>query len=220
MEQRNPGHGPHVLGGRPGVHEHVGRLRPGRQSVTRSTRSTPRSMPALHCSTPAISTAWASNEMLLAEALRDRPRDSYRLSVKFGGLRDPGNGWNGNDTRPAALKNFLAYSLQRLGTDYIDIYRPARLDPSVPIEETVGALADCVKAGLDPLYRPFRSRRSDAPQSERRPSDLRPADRICVGQPQYRARGSAGGARTGHRRYRLWHIVARLAERSLASRRG
>ena len=87
------------------------------------------------------------NEMLIAEALRDRPRDSYRLSVKFGGLRDPGNGWNGNDTRPAALKNFLAYSLQRLGTDYIDIYRPARLDSKVPIEKTVGAIAEMVKAG-------------------------------------------------------------------------
>ncbi|MBO9670163.1 MAG: aldo/keto reductase [Sphingobium sp.] len=87
------------------------------------------------------------NEMLIAEAVRDRPRDSYRLSVKFGALRDPGNGWGGNDTRPEAIKNFLAYSLQRLGTDYIDIYRPARLDPTVPIEETMGALADCVKAG-------------------------------------------------------------------------
>jgi aryl-alcohol dehydrogenase-like predicted oxidoreductase len=87
------------------------------------------------------------NELLIAEAVKGRSRDSYQLSVKFGALRDPGNGWGGNDTRPAALKNFLAYSLQRLGTDHIDIYRPARLDPDVPIEDTVGALADCVKAG-------------------------------------------------------------------------
>jgi aryl-alcohol dehydrogenase-like predicted oxidoreductase len=87
------------------------------------------------------------NELLIAEAVKDRPRDSYQLSVKFGAMRDPGNGWSGNDMRPAALKNFLAYSLQRLGTDHIDIYRPARLDPDVPIEDTVGALADCVKAG-------------------------------------------------------------------------
>jgi aryl-alcohol dehydrogenase-like predicted oxidoreductase len=87
------------------------------------------------------------NEMLIAEALRDRPRDSYRLSVKFGALRDPGNGWGGNDARPASIRNFLAYSLQRLGVDHVDIYRPARLDPDVPIEDTVGALADCVKAG-------------------------------------------------------------------------
>ena len=75
------------------------------------------------------------------------PRDSYQLSVKFGALRDHGGGWHGNDTRPAAVKNFLAYTLQRLGVDYIDIYRPARLDPAVPIEETVGAIAECIEAG-------------------------------------------------------------------------
>ena len=69
------------------------------------------------------------------------------LSVKFGVLRDPAGGWGGTDNSPAALKNFLAQSLQRLGTDYIDIYRPARLDPNVPIEDTVGAMAEMVKAG-------------------------------------------------------------------------
>jgi aryl-alcohol dehydrogenase-like predicted oxidoreductase len=69
------------------------------------------------------------------------------LSVKFGAMRDPSGAWVGVDNRPAALKNFLAYSLRRLGTDYIDIYRPARLDPTVPIEETVGAMAELVKAG-------------------------------------------------------------------------
>jgi aryl-alcohol dehydrogenase-like predicted oxidoreductase len=75
------------------------------------------------------------------------PRQSYLVSVKFGALRDPGSAWVGYDARPAAVKNFLAYSLQRLGVDYIDIYRPARLDPQVPIEDTVGAIADMVKAG-------------------------------------------------------------------------
>jgi aryl-alcohol dehydrogenase-like predicted oxidoreductase len=70
------------------------------------------------------------------------------LSVKFGALRDPKGGWLGHDMRPAAVKNFLAYSLRRLGVDYIDIYRPARLDPHVPIEDTVGAIADLVKAGF------------------------------------------------------------------------
>ena len=69
------------------------------------------------------------------------------LSVKFGGLRDAGGGFLGFDGRPAAVKNFLAYSLQRLGTDHVDIYRPARLDPDVPIEETVGAVAECIAAG-------------------------------------------------------------------------
>lgn len=87
------------------------------------------------------------NEMLIAEALKGIPRDRYQLSVKFGALRDHGNGWNGNDTRPVAVKNFLAYTLQRLGVDYIDIYRPARLDPNVPIEDTVGAIAECIEAG-------------------------------------------------------------------------
>jgi aryl-alcohol dehydrogenase-like predicted oxidoreductase len=87
------------------------------------------------------------NEMLIGEALRGVPRQQVIVSVKFGALRDPAGGWLGNDGRPAAVKSFLAYSLQRLEVNYIDIYRPARLDPSVPIEETVGAIADMVKAG-------------------------------------------------------------------------
>lgn len=87
------------------------------------------------------------NEMLIAEAVKGRPRDSYQVSVKFGALRDPAGGWSGNDTRPAAMRNFLAYTLQRLGLDYIDVYRPARLDPNVPIEETIGGIAEMVEAG-------------------------------------------------------------------------
>ena len=87
------------------------------------------------------------NEMLLGEALRGIPRDAYQLSVKFGAMRDHGGAWLGFDGRPPAVKNFLAYSLQRLGVAHVDIYRPARLDPSVPIEDTVGAIADCVAAG-------------------------------------------------------------------------
>ncbi|GAB2541913.1 aldo/keto reductase [Nocardia heshunensis] len=87
------------------------------------------------------------NELLLRQALAERKREDYLLSVKYGALRGPDNSFGGVDTRPAATKNFLAYSLQRLGVDYIDIYRPARLDPNVPIEETIGGLADMVKAG-------------------------------------------------------------------------
>lgn len=87
------------------------------------------------------------NEMLIAEALQGVPRDKYIVSVKFGALRDSFGGFNGFDGRPAAVKNFLAYSLQRLKVDYIDIYRPARLDPVVPIEDTIGTIADMVKAG-------------------------------------------------------------------------
>jgi aryl-alcohol dehydrogenase-like predicted oxidoreductase len=87
------------------------------------------------------------NEMLIREALASRNRDNVQISVKFGALRDVEKKWHGYDSRPAAVKNFLAYSLQRLGVDHIDIYRPARLDPNVPIEETIGAMADMIKAG-------------------------------------------------------------------------
>ncbi|WP_409191353.1 aldo/keto reductase [Bradyrhizobium sp. RDM4] len=87
------------------------------------------------------------NELLIREALKDRPRDKVQLSVKFGALRGPAGEFVGLDSRPAATRNFLAYSLQRLGTDYIDVYRPARLDPSIPIEETIGGIAEMVKAG-------------------------------------------------------------------------
>jgi aryl-alcohol dehydrogenase-like predicted oxidoreductase len=86
------------------------------------------------------------NELLIGRSLRGR-RDRALLSVKFGGLRTPGGGWGGFDARPAALKNFLTYSLTRLGVDHIDIYRPARLDPAVPIEDTVGAIAEMIQAG-------------------------------------------------------------------------
>jgi aryl-alcohol dehydrogenase-like predicted oxidoreductase len=87
------------------------------------------------------------NELLIREALRTRDRDQVMISVKFGALRDPAGGFGGNDGRPASVKNFLAYTLTRLGTDHVDVYRPARVDPSVPIEETVGAIAELVEAG-------------------------------------------------------------------------
>lgn len=86
------------------------------------------------------------NEMLIGRALRGR-REKVELSVKFGALRGPDGAWIGVDGRPVAVKNFAAYSLKRLGVEVIDIYRPARLDPAVPIEETVGAVADLIKAG-------------------------------------------------------------------------
>jgi aryl-alcohol dehydrogenase-like predicted oxidoreductase len=86
------------------------------------------------------------NELLIGRALQDR-RDKALLSVKFGALRGPDRSWLGMDARPAAIRNFLSYTLVRLGVDHVDIYRPGRLDPTVPIEETVGAMADLVKAG-------------------------------------------------------------------------
>jgi aryl-alcohol dehydrogenase-like predicted oxidoreductase len=87
-----------------------------------------------------------ANELLIGRAIKGR-RDRILLSVKFGAMRGPDGSWLGQDCRPAAVKTSLAYTLRRLGTDHVDIYRPARLDPTVPIEDTIGAIADLVKAG-------------------------------------------------------------------------
>ncbi|MFJ1702868.1 aldo/keto reductase [Kitasatospora sp. NPDC088346] len=87
------------------------------------------------------------NELLLHEALRGRDRAAVEISVKYGAQRGPDGTWLGYDASPAATKSALAYTLRRLRTDYVDVYRPARLDPGVPVEETVGAIADLVKAG-------------------------------------------------------------------------
>jgi aryl-alcohol dehydrogenase-like predicted oxidoreductase len=87
------------------------------------------------------------NELLIGRALEQRDRDQVLVSVKFGALRGPDSSWLGFDARPAAVKTWLAYSLGRLRTDHIDIYRPARLDPNVPIEETVGVIAELIEAG-------------------------------------------------------------------------
>ncbi|MGA6208949.1 aldo/keto reductase [Nocardia testacea] len=91
--------------------------------------------------------AMGHNELLVGRAIADRPREETILSVKFGAMIGPDGSWQGFDSRPAALRNFLSYSLRRLGVDHVDIYRPARLDPAVPIEDTVGAIAELVDAG-------------------------------------------------------------------------
>ncbi|BCB73867.1 aldo/keto reductase [Phytohabitans flavus] len=90
-----------------------------------------------------------TNEMLIARALRDRKREDVVISVKFGGMRSPGGGFQpvGADVSAAAVQDRLAYTLRRLGTDYVDIYRPARLNPAIPIEETVGAIKEMIDAG-------------------------------------------------------------------------
>lgn len=88
------------------------------------------------------------NELLIGQAVRGRDRDTVAISVKFGLMRAPDGAVVGIDGRPAAMKNFLGYSLRRLGTDHVDIYRLGRLDPSVPIEETVGAIGEMVQAGF------------------------------------------------------------------------
>src|SRR6187399_3088343 len=87
------------------------------------------------------------NELLIRDALKGRNRGQVVISVKCGALRDPKGNWLGIDGRPSAVKNFLAYTLRRLGTDWVDIYRLGRVDPAVPIEDTVGAMAEMVKAG-------------------------------------------------------------------------
>lgn len=87
------------------------------------------------------------NEMLLRDALTSRDRDKTVVSVKFGILRDPAGGFNGIDLRPTSIKNYLSYTLKRLGTDHVDIYRPARISPEVPIEDVVGTMAELVRAG-------------------------------------------------------------------------
>ena len=87
------------------------------------------------------------NELLLREALSTRNRDEVLISVKFGAHRDPAGQWLGYDARPAAVKTALAYTLKRLDTDHVDIYRPARVDPNVPIDETVGAIKELIDAG-------------------------------------------------------------------------
>src|SRR5438046_167812 len=87
------------------------------------------------------------NELLLREALRGRDRDRVAISVKFGALRDPAGALLGLGARPTSVKAFLTYTLRRLGTDHVDVYRPARVDPAVPVEDTVGAIAELVQAG-------------------------------------------------------------------------
>jgi aryl-alcohol dehydrogenase-like predicted oxidoreductase len=118
------------------------------------------------------------NEMLIGEALSGAKRDEVQLSVKFGGMMDPGAGWAGFDARPQAVKNFLAYTLQRLRVDYIDIYRPARLDPQVPIEDTIGAIAEMVRAG----YVRYVGLSEVGPETIRRAAAVHP---ICDLQIEY-----------------------------------
>src|ERR1022692_3393271 len=118
------------------------------------------------------------NELLSGEALRDRDRDELLISVKFGAQRGPDNSWLGYDARPAAVKTALAYTLNRLRVDHIDIYRPARLDPQVPIEETVGAIGELIDDG----YVRYVGLSELGPDTIRRAAQTRP---ICDLQIEY-----------------------------------
>ena len=128
------------------LHGNVWHVRPRRRERKHRRRFTRRSMRESICSTLAIFTAWATMKCSSAGRLKGR-RDKVLLSVKIGAMRAPGGAWIGIDGRPKAVKNFAAYSLQRLKTDRIDVYRLARLDPEVPIEDSIGAIAELVKAG-------------------------------------------------------------------------
>ncbi len=110
------------------------------------------------------------NEMLIGEALRTQDRDDYLVSVKFGAQRSPDGNWIGYDASPIALKTALSYSLNRLGLDHIDVYRPARLDPEVPIEETVGAIAELIEAG----YVRYLGLSEVGPETIRRAQEVHP----------------------------------------------
>ncbi len=127
------------------------------------------------CSTPATSTAWATTSCCIREALRGRDRDGVLISVKFGAHARPRRRLARQRRAPGRRQDFLAYTLRRLGTDYVDIYRPARVDPAVPIEETVGAIAEMVAGRLRPPHRALgggRRRRSGAPHAVHPITDL------------------------------------------------
>ena len=150
------------------------------------------------------------NELLIGRALRDR-RDKALVSVKFGALRGPDGSWLGMDTRPIAVKNFLAYSLTRLGLDHVDLYRPGRLDPNVPIEDTVGAIAESHQGRLRPRYRVVRG----GTGYHRRAQAVHPISDLQIEYPSSAAPpetdlSAPGGVR--HRRDGLRCPVARPAQ--------
>ena len=151
------------------------------------------------------------NEMLIGRALKGR-RDQALLSVKFGALRSPEGGWGGFDSRPVAVKNFAAYSLKRLGVDHIDIYRPSRLDPTVPIEDTIGAIGDLIRAG----YVRFAGLSEVGADTIRRAHAVQPIADLQIEyamisrSPESADLSGAGG--TGHRGDSLWRPIPRVAQ--------
>lgn len=161
--------------------------------------------------------AMGENEMLIRRALEGHDRDSAVISVKFGVLRDPAGGWSGVDGRPEAVKNFLAYTLRRLGTDHVDIYRLGRYNPEVPIEETVGAIGEMVEAG----YVRHVGLSEVGAETIRRANATHP---ICDLQIEYslisRDRGGdpAGLRGARDRPHRLRRALARPAQRPLEPR--
>ena len=159
------------------------------------------------------------NEMLLREALREPTRSGVFIQVKFGAQRDPRGAFIGYDASPARSRTSLAYTLQRLGTDHVDLYQPARLDPRVPIEDTVGAIAEMIEAGFVRHLGPVRGGRRHDPARPRRAPDQRAADRVLADEPGHRGGDPADGPRAGHRCDRLRGAVPRPAVRRERARR-
>ncbi len=160
------------------------------------------------------------NELLIAEALKGVPREAYQLSVKFGAQRDPKGAFLGFDGRPAAVKTALAYSLQRLGVDYVDVYRPARLDPTRADRRHGGRGRRPGARRLRAPHRAFRSGRGNDPPRGGRASDLRPADRVFADLARPRGRHPASAARARHRGHRLRRPLARAGISGGASTKG
>ena len=156
------------------------------------------------------------NEMLIGEALKDVPRDRFMVSVKFGALRDPGGGWLGYDARPAAVRTFLAYSLQRLGLG-LHRHLPAGTARSERADRgNRGRHRGHDNRGVCAPHRIVRGGHCHHSSRRRRASDLRSSDRIFAGLPRDRGRDPAGCAGPWHRNHGLWGAFARPDQRSLA----
>ena len=154
-QQKAWGHRTTGIGGGPRLYGHVRGVRPHRMTTSPSRTIQEAIDQGINLIDTGDFYGMGHNEMLIGRAIQGR-RDKVLLSVKFGAMRTPeGLPSSGFDGRPAAVKNFLSYSLRRLGVDYIDIYRPARLDATVPIEDTVGAIARTREGRIRPAYRSF-----------------------------------------------------------------
>jgi aryl-alcohol dehydrogenase-like predicted oxidoreductase len=155
------------------------------------------------------------NELLIREALRGRDRNGVVISVKFGALRAPDNAFIGIDGRPVAVRNFLAYSLRRLGTDYIDVYRLGRVDPQVPIEETVGAIAEMIAAGYVRHVGLSEAGAENSTPGPRHSSGAGSADRVLSALSRNRGGDPAHLPRAGRGRDRVRRAVAWAARGKL-----
>ena len=179
-----------------------------------------RSRPASPCIDTGDFYGMGHNEMLIRDALKGGKRDRAFIMVKCGSLRSPDGKIVGDDARPQSIKNFLSYSLRRLGTDHIDLYQPSRVDPQVPIEDTHRRHRRHGESRLCAPYRRLRSFRQDNATRRRGASDRGVADRIFAVHTRHRARDFADFARARHRAGRLWRAFQRTDQRPRAGGAG